>query len=105
RTAAEAAKALGCPIGTIESRLTRARKWLRARLTRRGVTVGSIAGLALATDAVPSAARAGALAMASGVTRIPATLAVVADRVVRAGVGSMMIGVGLTMASLGAIGL
>jgi RNA polymerase sigma factor (sigma-70 family) len=37
----EAAKKLGLPPGTIDSRLSRARKQLRERLVRRGVTVGS----------------------------------------------------------------
>jgi RNA polymerase sigma factor (sigma-70 family) len=36
---AEAARELGCPIGTIESRLTRARERLRAGLIRRGLTL------------------------------------------------------------------
>lgn len=105
RTAADAAMALGCPTGTIESRLTRARKWLRARLARRGVTVGAMAGISFVSDAVPSSARAGALAMSMGTSRVPATLAMVADRVVRAGLGSMVIGIGLTIASFGALGL
>jgi RNA polymerase sigma factor (sigma-70 family) len=33
----EAARQLACPVGTIESRLARARRHLRARLTRRGL--------------------------------------------------------------------
>src|SRR5262245_3747777 len=37
RTAEEAAAQLGCPQGTVESRLSRARERLRARLTRRGL--------------------------------------------------------------------
>src|SRR5262249_8198108 len=37
RTAAEAALQVGCPEGTILSRLSRARQRLRARLTRRGL--------------------------------------------------------------------
>jgi RNA polymerase sigma factor (sigma-70 family) len=33
----EAARRLGCPVGTVESRLSRAREQLRARLARRGL--------------------------------------------------------------------
>src|SRR5262249_30747917 len=43
----EAAEQLGCPKGTILSRLARGRERLRSRLVRRGVTL-SIAGLAAA---------------------------------------------------------
>ncbi len=37
RTSAEAASVLGVPVGTVDSRLSTARKKLQARLTRRGV--------------------------------------------------------------------
>jgi RNA polymerase sigma factor (sigma-70 family) len=37
-THAAAARHVGCPVGTIESRLTRGRQRLRTRLTRRGFT-------------------------------------------------------------------
>jgi Sigma-70, region 4 len=53
---AEAARALGCPVGTIESRLVRARARLRAQLTRRGLALSSgLLALAL-TRASASAA-------------------------------------------------
>lgn len=104
RTAADAAKTLGCPVGTIESRLTRARKWLRARLVRRGITVGSLTGVALAADAVPASARSGAVALATGMSPVPPTLASVADRVVRSGLGALTVGVGLC-SGLGIVGL
>jgi RNA polymerase sigma factor (sigma-70 family) len=45
-TAAQAARLLGCPRGTVLSRLATARARLRARLTRRGVEL-SVAGLAV----------------------------------------------------------
>jgi RNA polymerase sigma factor (sigma-70 family) len=52
RSNAEAAAALGCPVGTIESRLTRARQKLRRWLEARGV----VPAVALAAVAVPESA-------------------------------------------------
>jgi RNA polymerase sigma factor (sigma-70 family) len=55
-TAAEAARQLGCPPGTVQSRLARARLRLRVRLTGRGVglTAGALA-VALASAVAPAA--------------------------------------------------
>ncbi len=72
RTNEEAARELGCPVGTVLSRLARARQRLRDRLTRRGVTLGVLAAVLAvetATAAAPSAlvlasVRAAALAAA-----------------------------------------
>jgi hypothetical protein len=59
---AEAARALGCPVGTIESRLTRARQRLRACLTRRGLALSAgLATFVVAPDA-PAAMSATLLA-------------------------------------------
>jgi RNA polymerase sigma factor (sigma-70 family) len=59
RTNEEVAAELGCPLGTVVSRLGRARERLRERLTRRGLTL-SAGGLAaaLAENAAPAAVRA-----------------------------------------------
>ena len=84
RTAAEAARALGCAVGTVESRLTRARERLRNRLSRKGVTGGALTGLALAAIAVPPAARAGAVALGMGAVPMAAARVALADQVVRA---------------------
>jgi RNA polymerase sigma factor (sigma-70 family) len=55
QTNEQAARQLGCPKGTILSRLSRARALLRGRLTRRGVTLSMAAlGLALARQATAS---------------------------------------------------
>jgi hypothetical protein len=58
KTNEEAARQLAWPVGTVKGRLTRARELLRARLTRRGVTLSAgavAAGLAqtTASGAVP----------------------------------------------------
>jgi RNA polymerase sigma factor (sigma-70 family) len=47
KTNEEAAVCLGCPLGTVLSRLARARAWLRTRLARRGVilSAGSLAAV------------------------------------------------------------
>ncbi len=76
RTNEEAARVLGCPKGTVLSRLATARERLRRRLTRRGITLPAalLAGLLTehATAAVPAPlvdATAGGItgAMAPGV--------------------------------------
>ena len=41
RTHQEAARQLGCPVGTLSGRLSRARTMLARRLTRRGVTLST----------------------------------------------------------------
>src|SRR5262245_60602107 len=51
RTAEEAAAQLGCPKGTVDSRLARARERLRARLRRRGLDLSAATALALAAPA------------------------------------------------------
>jgi RNA polymerase sigma factor (sigma-70 family) len=50
RSIAEVARELNCPIGTVESWLTRARQRLRDRLVRRGVTPGAGLFTALAPE-------------------------------------------------------
>jgi RNA polymerase sigma factor (sigma-70 family) len=58
RTNEQAATQLGCPLGTILSRLARARERLRARLTRRGLVLSSGAlSVALATEATGAEVR------------------------------------------------
>jgi RNA polymerase sigma factor (sigma-70 family) len=61
KTNEEAAKLLGCPKGTVLSRLSRARERLRRRLTRRGLALtsglGAVLAQATAQAAVPAALR------------------------------------------------
>jgi RNA polymerase sigma factor (sigma-70 family) len=53
----EAARLLGRPVGTIKSRLLRARELLRSRLARRGLAVsGAVMGTELAVPAAPASA-------------------------------------------------
>lgn len=54
RTHAEAARQLGCPVGTVQSRLARGRERLRDRLVRRGIAPAAILlGTASAEAALP----------------------------------------------------
>jgi RNA polymerase sigma factor (sigma-70 family) len=65
RTCEEAARALGCPRGTILSRLARARQRLRSRLLRRGVSLTAGALAALLSQKAAAAAVPAALAEAT----------------------------------------
>ena len=52
RSHAEAARQLGCPIGTVQSRLARGRERLRYRLARRGLVPSSVLLTASSTETV-----------------------------------------------------
>jgi RNA polymerase sigma factor (sigma-70 family) len=82
RPNAEAAAALGCAVGTIESRLTRARQKLRDRLARRGLAL--TAG-ALAVVAVPGAVHAAAVHTATDPALPPPVVCELAAHAARAG--------------------
>ena len=75
KTNEQAAQQLGCPLGTVLSRLSRARERLRARLTARGLglpaaeaatVLGERAPAAVVPDALATATRKRARAVADG---------------------------------------
>jgi RND family efflux transporter MFP subunit len=93
KTGAEAARLLGCPPGTVSSRLTRARERLRDRLTRRGfapaIVAAVLAGDSLAagpTGRLVDSTITAALAFSAGRSPCgpPTRPAVVAEGVLRA---------------------
>jgi RNA polymerase sigma factor (sigma-70 family) len=76
KTYTVAARLLGCPAGTVKSRLARAREMLRTRLARRGVTLpAGLTGAVLAdraTAAVPAALVRATLRTTFGAAAAPA---------------------------------
>jgi RNA polymerase sigma factor (sigma-70 family) len=81
KTSAEAARELGCPVGTVDSRLHAARTRLRDRLTRRGFGPGAMTGLVLSV-VPPATSVATAVGTGAGVPPRPAAEEV-AGQVVR----------------------
>jgi RNA polymerase sigma factor (sigma-70 family) len=116
KTNAEAARTLGCPPGTVFTRLSDAREILRRRLTRRGVTLSAAAiGMALAREAtarVPAAlarstARAAALFAAGAAGEVSPSAAGLAEGVLRAAfVGRLKLAAAVlfSVAALGSAG-
>jgi RNA polymerase sigma factor (sigma-70 family) len=75
KTQEEAARQLGCPLGTVRSRLARGRKLLHDRLTRRGLTLSAAA---LATALTASTASAAPVALVNATRK--AALLIAAGR-------------------------
>jgi RNA polymerase sigma factor (sigma-70 family) len=89
RTRDETARQLGCPLGTLKHRLERGRELLRARLTRRGVSLSAVllavqlspkAAHAVAPEVVAATARAGVAFAAGGGDAVAPAAAALAKR-------------------------
>jgi hypothetical protein len=77
----EVARQLGCPEGTVASRLARAREMLARRLTQRGVVVSGLAVVSRSAAGMSSAIKAADLI---GKTVIPLKVAALAEGVLKA---------------------
>jgi RNA polymerase sigma factor (sigma-70 family) len=69
----EAGRLLGCPTGTVQSRLSRARQRLRSRLVRRGLALST--GVLAADVAIPEATAAVPAALAADTIQVAALVA------------------------------
>ncbi len=87
RTHEQAARHLGCAVGTVKSRLARGRKRLRGRLVRRGVApatalaAASAAGAARA--AVPTGLAESTVVYAASASAAPTSVSVITEGVLR----------------------
>jgi RNA polymerase sigma factor (sigma-70 family) len=82
RSTEDAGRVLGCPRGTVLSRLATARKRLAARLTRRGVTLPTTLAVATISNRLVSSATASAPAFRNGALAL-STATQLADGVLR----------------------
>ncbi len=84
RTHEQAARHLGCAVGTVKSRLARGRKRLRGRLVRRGVasaTALAAASGGAARAAVPTALAESTVIYAATASAVPTSVAVITEGV------------------------
>ncbi len=93
RTNEEAAVQLGCPKGTVLSRLSRGREWLRDRLARRGVTLTAVVFAFTLTRNAASAALPSALVPVTTNAAIPFAAGKAATELVPANVATLVEGV------------
>ncbi len=103
-TSAAAARELGCPVGTVDSRLHAARARLRDRLTRRGfgpAVIPALVATALSASTVTAAVKIGmgfdtrtaVTALADFLSRIATTGAISMKHVLAAGLAVTLVGV------------
>jgi len=102
RTNAEAAAAVGCPVGTVEARLTRARQRLRGWLGSRGVAPT----LGLAAAAFPGSLRAALVGVGAARSAANPAVRALAERAVRSAAGVKLrfvlaVGVAMIAAAVG----
>ncbi len=87
RTHEQAARHLGCAVGTVKSRLARGRKRLRGRLVRRGVAPAAALAAAsaggAARAAVPTGLAESTVAYAATASAAPKSVAVLTEGVLR----------------------
>jgi RNA polymerase sigma factor (sigma-70 family) len=85
RTHEQAARHLGCAVGTVKSRLARGRKRLRGRLVRRGVTPALALAAASAGGSAPAAVPTGlaesTVRYAATASAVPTSVAVITEGV------------------------
>jgi RNA polymerase sigma factor (sigma-70 family) len=84
RTIAEAARVLGCPCGTVGTRLSRARQRLRTRLTRRGVSLSAPLAAVVPPALAGGTVRAAALVAVKKAGSLATPAAVLTEQVLRA---------------------
>jgi cobalt-zinc-cadmium efflux system membrane fusion protein len=110
KTNAEAARELGCPVGTVESRLTRARQRLRTRLARRGFPLPAVLVAVALPRAYASACPPAALVTAAVRTAapgaagtLPAGVAALARHLLRTTLMTRLTAVSLLALALGTL--
>ena len=85
RTHEQAARHLGCAVGTVKSRLSRARKRLHAQLIRRGVAPAMVTAAAHAATAaraaVPAALAESTVIYAAAAGAVPASVTIITEGV------------------------
>jgi RNA polymerase sigma factor (sigma-70 family) len=83
----EVARRLGCPVGTVESRLSRARERLRSRLARRGLapSAGALAVVLMPSDASAAASHLVEPAVRTAMSSAPREMGILAATVLGGG--------------------